>query len=412
MESSGSFRHLAFFEELARLDESDQNWRAVSAGLVVMRLVDEWILVGIEAVKSDCWGVSAVRDAIDEIPDSTPLRRGLLGIVDCVASAPAVDVHALIPRLMAYGQLLEYDARWTLAADVYETVVAHADPVSDSDLVVPAFIQLAFCWRSVDDLDRAAVAYENASRVAHAAGDMIGVLRSRIGDAKLAIARGNMPQAEAILQETTDRAQARGLDDIRSRALHERAYLAGLSGQHARAVHFAYQALAVTPSPRDRDRLLSNIATGLHYLGLWEPARDAYLILAMTAQEQYIRWMAELNLMELSAKQGVELQFDRYRRELESADFNPLLRVTYLLHVGRGYHALGHSEAGVPYLERAIEIASQYQLNQLVFECESALGDTRRPSAQSEASEPFVPDDSVQTVVDAVQQMKEMAGIG
>jgi len=412
MESSGSLRHLAFFEEIAKLDEADQNWRAVSAGLVVMRLIDEWILIGSDAVKSECWGVSAVREAIDEINDNTPLRRVLIAIVDCISAAPAVDIHALIPRLMAYGQLLEYDARWTLAADVYETVVAHADPVFDADVVVPAFIQLAFCWRSVDDLDRAAIAYDNASRVAHAAGDMIGVLRSRIGDAKLAIARGNMPQAEAILQETTERAQARGLDDIRSRALHERAYLAGLSGQHARAVHFAYQALAVTPSPRDRDRLLSNIATGLHYLGLWEPARDAYLVLAMTAQEQYIRWMAELNLMELSAKQGIELQFDKYRRELESADFNPLLRVTYLLHVGRGHHALGHSEIGVPYLERAIEIASEYQLNQLVFECEAALGEARRRSTPSRNVEPFVPDAGVQTVVDAVQQMKEMAGIG
>ena len=63
----------------------------------------------------------------------------------------------------------------------------------------------------------------------------------------------------------------------------------------------------------------------------------------MTAQEQYIRWMAELNLMELAATQGIELQFDKYRRDLESADFTPLLRVTYLLHVGRGYHTLGQS---------------------------------------------------------------------
>ena len=49
MESSGGLRHLAFFEELGEVDESDPNWRSVSAGLVVMRLVDEWITVGTDA---------------------------------------------------------------------------------------------------------------------------------------------------------------------------------------------------------------------------------------------------------------------------------------------------------------------------------------------------------------------------
>ena len=42
------------------MDESDANWRAVSAGLVVMRLIDEWIAVGADAVRADSWSVSAV----------------------------------------------------------------------------------------------------------------------------------------------------------------------------------------------------------------------------------------------------------------------------------------------------------------------------------------------------------------
>ena len=67
---------------------------------------------------------------------------------------------------------------------------------------------------------------------------------------------------------------------------------------------------------RDRDRTLANIATGFRYLGLMDVARDAYLVLASTAQEQYIRWMSELNLMELAALQGMELDFDKYRRDL------------------------------------------------------------------------------------------------
>ena len=123
-------------------------------------------------------------------------------------------------------------------------------------------------------------------------------------------------------------------------------------------------------------------------------------MLAVTSQEQYVRWSAELNLMELAAKEGIELQFDRYRRELESIDFSPMLRVTYLLHVGRGYHTLGDPETGVPYLERALDMAAQHQLNPLLFECEQALSDARRRAARPRQAQPSVLGEELQFVVD------------
>src|SRR5262249_39408959 len=136
-------------------------------------------------------------------------------------------------------------------------------------------------------------------------------------DAKIAIARGNMPMAEEILLEAEQRAELARLDDVRARAIHERAIVAGLSGKHDRAVQLAYRALGVSPTVPDRDRILNNIATGLRHLGLHDAARDAYLVLAVTTQEQYVRWLSELNLMELAATQGMGLQFDKYRRDLE-----------------------------------------------------------------------------------------------
>jgi tetratricopeptide (TPR) repeat protein len=329
-----------------------------------------------------------------------------------MVSSTAIDMHALCPRLMAYGQSLEYDAKWPLAADVYGTIVAHAHPVEDADLAVAAHLQLAFCLRTLGDLDAAAQAYEQASRIAHAAHDMIGVLRGRLGDAKIATARGNMPHAEAILEETIAQASANGLDDVKSRALIDRAYIAGLCLQWDRTIRYSYQALEIVQSQRERDRVLNNIATSFRHLGLPDAARDAYLVLAATGQEQYLRWLAEVNLMELAAEQRVELQFDKYRRDLESADFTPQLRITYLLHVGRGYHALGNSTAGIPYLERAIEMASSYGFNQMVFEAEAALTDARRERAPaSRRIEPQVTPE-VRAVVDAIHEMRELAGIG
>ena len=111
MESDGMLRHLAFFEELAKLDESDPGWRSVSAGLVTMRLVDSW-LTG-ERSAPDSWAINAVRGAIDEVPETTPLRRILAAIVDTMTASSFTESHTLCPRLIAYGQGLEYDAKWS-----------------------------------------------------------------------------------------------------------------------------------------------------------------------------------------------------------------------------------------------------------------------------------------------------------
>lgn len=408
MESDGMLRHLAFFEELAKLDESDPGWRSVSAGLVTMRLVDSW-LSG-ERTVTDSWAVNAVRGAIDEMPQTTPLRRILVAIVDTMITSSLAESHTLCPRLIAYGQGLEYDAKWSLAADVYRTVVEHADSNVDADLVVTALIRLAVCYKNTGDLEEAAASYNKASVVALGAGDMIGVLNARLGDATIAMARGNMPKAESILEETLEKAQLAGFDEIRSRALTHRAFIAGSGGRHEQGIRFSYDALELSQTQRDRDRILTNIATGFRYLGLMDVARDAYLVLAATAQEQYIRWMSELNLMELAAEQGMELDFDKYRRDLAAADFTPQLRVTYLLHVGRGFNALGNSDAGVPYLERAIRMASEHKLNQLLFEAEEALVDAKRRDARPRiASVPV--DASINVVIDAIHDMKETAGL-
>lgn len=404
-------RHLAFFEELGKMDETDASWRSVSAGLVVMRLVDQWIEDGPSVSRIDSWAVSAVREAIAAVAETTPVRRILTSVVDVMVTSTAIDLHALSPRLMAYGQALEYESKWTLAADVYQTIVAHAHPVEDSDLAVAAHLQLAFCLRTLGDLDASAEIYTRASELALAANDLLGVLRGRLGDARIAIARGNLPEAELIVDQTIQRAEQHQLDDIRLRALGDRAQIAGLRGQHDKVIRYAYDSLQLSPAQRDRDRSLNNIATAFRYLGLSDVARDAYLVLAATAVEQYVRWSAEVNLMELAAYDGIELRFDKYRRDLESADLTPLLRVTYLLHVGRGYGALGNPDLGIPYLERAVEMATRHQYNQLLFEAEGALADAKRHAVVVTKPIPISVEPELLRVINAIHRMKETAGV-
>ncbi len=409
MESAGVLRHFAFFEALAAADESDPSWKTISAGLVVMRLVDQWIEDGKASTRLSAWSVNAVRDAIDDIPQTTPLRRSLTGIVDGVVSLPDVDMHALSPRLMAYGQALEYESKWALAIDVYRTIVEHAHPMEAADIAVSAHIQLGFCLRMLGDLEAALVAYGDAERVASVAGDLVGVLRARLGDAKVSMDRGNIPEAETILDEAISRANGKNLSTVRSVALHERARAAGLRGQYEPSIRFAYAALEAADNPRAKDRILCDIAASFLNLGLFDVARDAYLVLAATAQEQYVKWLSELNLMEIAANQRSELQFDAYRRDLETVELIPQLRVLYLVHVGRGYHTLGQSRTGVSYLERAIELAERYQLNQLLFEAELALAEARARARRDSTPFPQQISPEVQDVARVISDMKASA---
>ena len=411
MESDGMLRHLAFFEELGRMDESEAGWRAVSAGLVTMRLVDRWIAAGSTA-RVDAWSVSAVREAIEKVEKTTPIRRILTSVVDVMVACTAADMHALSPRLMAYGQALEYEAKWSLAADVYTVIGLHTDALNDADLAVSASLQLGFCLRTSGFLDEAAAAYARASELANASNDLCGIVRGHMGDAKIAADRGNMPRAESILDAAIEQARAYGLDDVRSRALNDRAFVAGQRGQHDRVIRFSYDALSLSKSQRERDRILTNIATAFRYIGLLDVARDAHLVLASTAQEQFIRWNSALNLLDLAAQQGSELQFDRYRRELEGADLSPQLRATYLLYVGRGYCLFHQSSLGIAYLEKAVEFAAGHRLNQLVFEAEEMLSVAKREQQFVRPTAEWTNDaTSFEDVVVAIQSMKETAGI-
>jgi len=377
MESEGMLRHLAFFEELGNMEETNSSWHSVSAGLVVLRLLDAWIEDGVSVVMNGSWSLSAVIEAVEKIEQLSPTRRILLGVIDAMRSSTTIDLHVVTPRLMAFAQALEYEARWSLAADVYHTIVAHGHPTEDGDVVVPAAVQLGLCLRNLGDLEGAAEAYSSASRIADANGDMIGVLRARIGEAKLATVRGNIPEAEAILDQTIEHAGHFELNDVHSRALHDRAVIAGARGQYDRAVQFAYRALELSTSLRERDRILGDVATGFLYLGLVDVARDAYLILVATAQDQYVRWTAGLNLIEVASREGMEPMFDRYRRDFESVDLPPYLQAAYLLNVGNGYRSFGRERDAIVYLQKAVEVAAENQLNQLLFEAEESLAAAR-----------------------------------
>ena len=372
-DNSQGARHLPFFAALAELEDGDTEWRSVSAGLVVLRLVDAWIEEGAAAVAADGWGIRSVEAAIEEMPAGRPARAVLRSVVDAVKTSTTSDMHAIAPRLMAYARALDLDAKWALSADVYRTVISHVHPIDESDVAITAHIRLAFSLRELGKIDASATAYDDASVLAQSVGDVVGVLRAQIGRARIAVTRGNLPDAERHLDDAITRAGSEGLPEVRAVALQERANVAHLRGHYDSAVRLAYEALGDTQDPINRDRLLLDIAASFFMLGARSVARDAYLILEATAQEQYQRWVAAINLMELAAVEGAATVFERYRRHLLEQPLTPRLETQLHLHVGAGYVDLGEPLAARAALKTARALAERYQLNQLLFEAEQRL---------------------------------------
>jgi tetratricopeptide (TPR) repeat protein len=274
-------------------------------------------------------------------------------------------------------------------------------------VVIAAHFGLAFCQRTLGALDEATASYNLASAVANDVDDMFGILRAQLGVAGISMHRGNLPHAESLLDDVITRASVRSdLTDLRATALQDRAGVEFFRGRYDMAVELAYESLELTSDPRNRDRLLSDIGLAFSKLGVHSAARDAYLIVEATAQEQYQRWAASMNLMELAALEGAMPVFERYRRSLAQMPFPPQLQAQFYLQAAASYVSLMDPESAVRFGQQARDVAQRYGFHQIAFEADALIDLAER--GQRVASRTPEPElgDPVRTVARSLNSMR------
>lgn len=407
--------HYAFFEALARCEnESCAEWRMTSAGLLTLRLFDDWVMEGGSAVSLDSWGLRCVRESISAIDAGSSVRALLTSLVDSMQLARHARVAVVAPRLMAYARALQFEAKWTLAADVYRTVLQTAEPAADTDVVIAANMQLGACMRVLAQWSEARGAYAAAAEVAAFTGDVANVLRARIAEANVMMARGNLPSAEKILDSVIDGAEESGLREIRGFALHDRGVVARKRGDLDSAIAYTYEALSCYESQTTKDRALADLAATFFDLGLYDAARDANLTLAATAQENFTRWVAMLNLLEGAAVDRKETVFEQYRRELAQETLPAVLMADFEYYLGQGYRMFGHDARAETWLSRAIATASSIQANEVLIKAEQLLSDIqsgREMHQPDAATRDTKPSRHVADVAEAIHEMRTLAGV-
>jgi len=398
-------RHQVFFDTLGSLREESASWRSVFAGLSVLRLVDSYADNSASVDPANWAQLHSVRSAIDDVNAGDPIRGVLSTVLEETIARGTID-EVVCRSLLAYGRALDYEASWSLATDVFQTVTKVARPEKNAKLAVEANVAVGGSARRNGDWETSARAYSQAAYIADTMGDRQGVLTVQVGIANTYMAKGNLPQAQSILDDVICQATDLHLEEVQGIALHSGSALAARRGEHTESVRLAYAALRVTKIPAARDNVLADLAAAFASLGMRDAARDANLLLVATAQTKLVRWQATINLMELAASDRMEQAFDDYAKELRLEPMGPWLKSHFLLFLGEGLESFERYDAAQQVFTEAKDFAEQNQIFSVSFKAEEALQTVRSKARQKTPAPSFA--DVSHDVLAAAHEISEL----
>jgi tetratricopeptide (TPR) repeat protein len=400
-------RHQVYFDTLGSMKEDSASWRSVFAGLSVLRLVDSYVDAASGAPAVNWAQLHSVRTALENVAEGDPVRAVLNNLVEELASRTKVD-DSVCAALLAYGRTLDAEANWGLATDVFGSVAKLTRPEKNARLAVDANVAMGGAARRGGDWETSARAYSQAAYIADTMGDRQGVLTVQVGIANTYLAKGNLPQAQSILDDVVLQARDQHFPAVEADALHSRAALAERKGLPHEALALAHLALPLMGDTAARDVLLQDIGAIFMELGMNDAARDAHLVVVATGRTKFVRWLALINLLELASIDNMRVVFDNYARELTAAPLSPWLRANFLVSHGQGLERFGSIDMAEEVLQESISYAEAHQFHQVAFTAQDALSKVRCAArdAVRRAAPTWVPEE-VADVARAISALRE-----
>lgn len=388
-----------------RLPAADAARKPLEAAFLTLRVLDQWMWLGVEVADPTSQVLGAAKAAVQEaMKEDKEVATSLGGILDAIVLLQEPDAQPVLPRVFALGGLYEARGALALAADVYAVVVKFVDSRAHFDLAYDAFMRHAYCQRMEGVLEQAQRSYESAGALAARARDRSRVLLSRIGEAKVTWAKGNLPASDEALQEIETEAERLGDRKIRGLALHDRSVVARLRNDLPRAVRLAFEGMLLMTDEDARERVLGDLANLLALTGAFETARTALTVLDQGARLLDTKINVRINLMDLGTRQGSETLFEQYRRLLENQEMPQRQVAAYQRDVGRGCAVFGRFPEAKRALEHSREIALRLGLNQIVFEVDELASNLERLQAEAAKTRP-TPTEAPQDIRTAIDEL-------
>jgi tetratricopeptide (TPR) repeat protein len=393
--SADVLAHAPFLERARVEREHDREHpaRLALGAYVVARLEDRLLsgLEGVEAQEGFSWQVAAVRRHLGDLPADVPEAAHLRGIADAVPGDP-MPTPALRLCLTAYAYFLEHEARLDEAIDMLGLAGrAHGASVPAAEFAAIAL----FAGRLNRLLARWAAAntcYERAEEAAISAGDIVTMLRSRLGRCGVLRGQGNLPLAMANTRSVVDEAAKLGLREVQAMAYADLGSVYANQGLRVEAVQANYQAFLLSEDTLQRMRVLGDLGVCLLGMGVFEAARLAFEIVVNSNTSFHVRTNAVLELMDLESSVGNRVAFERRRAQAEEVRdrMMPSLSADFHFKAGVGFARFSRFKRAKELLGAGLRLAEEHRLNVWYFKFENELKalEALETSASVEAREP------------------------
>jgi tetratricopeptide (TPR) repeat protein len=286
-----------------------------------------------------------------------------------------VPTPALRLCLTAYAYFLEHEARLEEAFDV----LGLAGRAHGASVPPPEFAAIAlFAGRLNRLLARwgaANTCYSQAEDAAASVGDMVTVLRSRLGRSAVLRGQGNLPYSREIAEDVAKRAAAAQLRDVEAMAWSDVGVVLVLQERMDEAVQAMYRAFCLSEDSLNRMRVLGDLGLGLLQLRAYESARLAFEIVAASNTSFLVRSNAVLELMDLESATGNRMAFERRRAEAEACRdrMPPSMAADFHFKAGVGMARFGRQNRAKEFLSAGLRLAEEHRLNLWYFKFESQL---------------------------------------
>jgi tetratricopeptide (TPR) repeat protein len=372
-------RHMAFFRAASAETEGSPEYQTMLAGMLVLRLLDKWRSRVEGARELTFHEFVAVKRAVEAIADG-PIRRILGDLVNTISAFADGSADTRVPKLIAYGQLLEQDARYDPAADVFLTAIDLT--TRDRELLPLCYQRAGVCLKQVGSTDRAAQLFRQGLATATEIGDPYWSLKLRLSLALLECHKGDLPEAERQLDALIAEADASG-SPLAAEARHERGTVAYMRDQDALAAEFFYAAVKTHVDHGMKLRAMHDLALALVDLGHLDGARTTLSAIYNSADLNVeLGAHAALNLMRIAMLAGEQVKFDTLRRELTNQRLTGYQRAHYHVFVGQGYLRFGEPARARAEFAEALIVAERHRVYKVLMDAERLLEttpDERRP---------------------------------
>jgi tetratricopeptide (TPR) repeat protein len=414
-ERESGLPHAVFLRRLAGASSPASPAARLSQGaFLALRLVD---LLELHApVYADAFRYqhAATERFCRDLPGDHIETAHLVGLTRGAADAfQEQDIRLVLPALLAYSHHLEDELLLHEALDVLETTARVAGDRLGLCDAVALRLRMGRAFRKLNQFDDADRLYAEAGALAVTGSDRHSEVVSRLGRAYTLVGRGNLLDAERRLRELLEETERLG--DRRGQALTHQGLgvVLGLGGRPTDAIPHTWAAFGLYEDDPSRTGVLADLGVLLLTVGDAAGAERALSEVVRRGGTRDAVQNAMVELMHCASYRRDRVGFERWRERCEAArdDMPPNILADFHLKLGIGRARFGQLDRAEEPLKRALRLAEDAGLHELVFRVEriqTGLRDCAQElcATPEAAAEPVPQSDAVREVSASLAQLE------